>query len=742
MPSPARTSQNWAKKKFKSLKSWAQAPWDDRDWIPRTVAASEGVAKWIKPYLVICLVVNLFSGLLRDGSPLSVQRSSFWLTRIVFLRFLNFIYAVAFLVAFQQNKGLIGDTGLTPARDQMDDLHSALGGDSRKCFLQMPSVLWFVPQIEVKWRAFQKRLKEKLKRSGSGKSEDSAREEEAEGDEDRPSNSSSLFSVEEEEEEPVPFSAIRLDPWLDGLAQVGLGLSLLNLLFGSATFLGMAVLWGLYFSIVSVGQTWYSFGWESQLLETGILAAFLCPFSPFNWSSLPRCGPPLVCVWGFRFLIFRIMLGAGLIKVRGDDCWRELTCMDYHYQTQPVPNPFSHLFHFNSKKFHKVETATNHFVELLAPFMLVLAVRPLRLVGGLIQIIFQVVLILSGNLSFLNWLTIVPSIFCLDDAFLSPLFSAKTVGRAAALAETAHHARRSFLVDAVSAAAGFVGWDNSLFLSSPGGVGGLLEPVWMAARSLVLCAVALLLSRLSLPVLENLKSPGQAMNRSFGPWRLVNTYGAFGSVTKRRFEVVLQGTRSSDWRETKDEDWIEYQFNVKPGDLFRRPPWISPYHFRLDWLMWFCGFGSPQRHPWVYHLIARLLVNDPQASSLLRHNPFLNGSPPRWIRARLYEYRYALPGSEERRRGQHWVRRPVDDFVRPISVSDSLLMDIMLRSGWWRTTAEWINLARRALRGRGVMGQVGSAMSGLRQKMTDRLQRNSTVQGIQKIEKNVKKKKR
>ena len=32
------------------------------------------------------------------------------------------------------------------------------------------------------------------------------------------------------------------------------------------------------------------------------------------------------------------------------------------------------------------------------------------------------------------------------------------------------------------------------------------------------------------------------MNTSFDAWKIVNTYGAFGSITKERTEVVLQGT--------------------------------------------------------------------------------------------------------------------------------------------------------------------------------------------------------
>src|SRR3954454_3970392 len=90
------------------------------------------------------------------------------------------------------------------------------------------------------------------------------------------------------------------------------------------------VLWALYLSIVNVGQTFYSFGWESLLLEAGFLAVFLGP----AWSAVPA---PMV--WLFRWLLFRLEFGAGLIKLRGDDCWRDLTCLYYHQETQPMPNP-------------------------------------------------------------------------------------------------------------------------------------------------------------------------------------------------------------------------------------------------------------------------------------------------------------------------------------------------------------------------------------------------------------------
>ena len=54
----------------------------------------------------------------------------------------------------------------------------------------------------------------------------------------------------------------------------GLFLSMFVLVMGSANFFIMTLLWLLYHSIVNIGQTWYSFGWESQLLESGFIGKY------------------------------------------------------------------------------------------------------------------------------------------------------------------------------------------------------------------------------------------------------------------------------------------------------------------------------------------------------------------------------------------------------------------------------------------------------------------------------------
>src|SRR3989440_5562807 len=216
------------------------------------------------------------------------------------------------------------------------------------------------------------------------------------------------------------------DGALSIFAWIGFGLSLV-VLGGYANAILLGVLWAMYMSIVHVGQIWYGYGWEIQLLETGFLSIFLCPL--LDGRPFPKSRPPILVMWLFRWLGFRIMVGAGLIKLRGDECWRDLTCMFYHYETQPIPNPVSRYLHFAPHWFHKLETLWNHFIELVVPWFS-FGPRTARHIAGALLVLFQVFLIISGNLSFLNYLTIIPFLACLDDTLLRHLLPTALVKRA------------------------------------------------------------------------------------------------------------------------------------------------------------------------------------------------------------------------------------------------------------------------------------------------------------------------
>ena len=161
---------------------------------------------------------------------------------------------------------------------------------------------------------------------------------------------------------------------------------------------------------------------------------------------------------------------------------------------------------------------------------------------------------------------------------------------------------------------------------------------------------------------RNLLSRRQVMNSSFDPLRLVNTYGAFGSVTRRRNEVIIEGT--SDTQVTPGTLWREYEFKGKPGDPRRRPPQVAPYHLRLDWLMWFAALSPGYAETWLVPLLYRLLVGDPGMLALLRSNPF-PGTPPVFIRVRLFRYRYTT-WRELRETGAWWQRSPGREYVPPV----------------------------------------------------------------------------
>ncbi len=469
-----------------------------------------------------------------------LQAPDYWLSRLVLERFLAAIYLVAFVVAVNQFRPLLGERGLLPVPDFI----------SQVPFRVAPSL-------------FHLRYSDRL------------------------------------------FSALA---WLGVVVSAAILVGALDLAPAWVVIPAWLVLWALYLSIVNVGQVFYSFGWETLLLEAGFLAIFL---------GAGTTMPPLLVIWLYRWLLFRVEFGAGLIKMRGDPCWRDLTCLYYHHETQPMPNPLSWYFHHLPRPLHKVEVAGNHFTQLIVPFGL-FAPQPVAGVAGATVVVTQCWLILSGNFSWLNFLTLALAFSAFDNAQLA----------------WAVHVHLPVLTPL---------------------------PIWWQVLVIGLTALVALLSYR--PV-RNLLSRRQMMNTSFEPLHLVNTYGAFGSITRERYEVIVEGTEEAAGG--PKAEWREYEFKGKPGNPMRRPPQVAPYHLRLDWLMWFAAMGSPLQHPWFFEFARKLLRNDRPTLKLLARNPFPD-RPPCAIRARLFEYRFT--SREERKRtGAWWVRTAVADFFPAVAL--------------------------------------------------------------------------
>ena len=542
------------------------------------------------------------------AAPAALSNNTFFLSRILFLRALGFVYMVAFAVSWRQNKALIGDNGITPARFLLDQ------AEARGRLKTERRLRWREQQYGSRTRL---PLALRLRRAVGAAIDRNPRLRNCR---------ETLWDRQDHAGQPVTTllwlarDRNKLDPVLDSVAQLGLAMSFMIMAKGAANVPLLLGIWICHRSLMAVGGVWYEYGWEYQLSELAYHAAMMVPL--LSVHQLPPFAIPPAVLWCVRWHLFRVMLGSGLIKFRsGDRKWRDLTTMNYFYETQPVPNPLTRYFHWMPAWWHKWEVLTNHFVEVVAPWLLIVPGLPVKLrrVAGLTQLIFQIVLITSGNLAFLNWMTMVPAILCLDDAFWGRLFSPLQQSAAIAAAKASH---------------------------------------WYTSRQVISYAFLALVLTLSVPVLKNLASRKQVMNRSYDPLRLISTYGVFGRVNEVREEFIVSSATD------RDGPWREYQFKVKPGSVRRSPRFLSPYHYRLDWQMWLAArFHSVDRSPWLFPFLIKLLQQDSAIlNELMAGDPWEGSSkPPKYIRIERYRYRFHKPIAGEKD-PPYWDRERIDQI--------------------------------------------------------------------------------
>jgi len=397
-------------------------------------------------------------------------------------------------------------------------------------------------------------------------------------------------------------------------------------ILGLATGPALALCWALYLSILTVGRDFLSFQWDILLLEAGFLAIFLAPWlppeAPWRQGSRP---PPKTVLWLLRWLLFRLVFLSGAVKLlSGDPNWRNLTALDYHYWTQPIPTPLAWYVAQLPSWFQKTSTVGVFILELGVPF-LVLAPRRLRRAGASLIIAFQLLIASTGNYAFFNLLTIVLCLLLLDDVVWRRWLPRRLVNRiypqrpASRLAPVGRWARAALAVMILLTSGTEMltdfGWGGAV----PGFVHALVE--WQA------------------------------------PYGLANSYGLFAVMTTRRLEIQVEGSNDG-------YNWLPYEFKYKPGELARRPPWVAPYQPRLDWQMWFAALGSYQQNRWFVNFIIRLLEGAPEVTALLEKNPFPN-APPRYIRAVGYDYHFT--NFTERRTTGDWWRREQKRLYFPVA---------------------------------------------------------------------------
>ncbi|MBL1262342.1 lipase maturation factor family protein [Candidatus Methylomicrobium oryzae] len=364
----------------------------------------------------------------------------------------------------------------------------------------------------------------------------------------------------------------------------------------------------LYLSLTVAGQDFLSFQWDVFLLEAGFLGILL------SWGSS-------LVVFLYRWLIARFMFMGGVVKLAsGDPAWASLTALNYHYLTEPLPTPLAYYAYFLPEWFHKLCVAGVFFIELIVPFFVFMP-RPFRLFAAGSFIILQAAIILTGNYNFFNLLTILLCLWLLDDKYFSDRLPPR-------------------LITAIQTKP-----------PRPGLAAHFFAGTW-AALVLIVCAATAWMHHFPGRTPQPLRAAVIATS-SFG---MINQYGPFGVMTTERHEIIIEGSNDG-------KVWQAYEFNYKPGDLFRGLRWNIPHQPRLDWQLWFAALEKPRHDTWFPAFMARLQEGSPPVLNLLRTNPFPD-HPPAFLRAMLYRYDYAPP-QVRAETGQIWRREPVGRYWPP-----------------------------------------------------------------------------
>jgi predicted DCC family thiol-disulfide oxidoreductase YuxK len=408
------------------------------------------------------------------------------------------------------------------------------------------------------------------------------------------------------------------DIFLHFLCAGGVLLSLVLIVGFFPTFT-LAGLWVFYLSLVTVGQAFLSFQWDVLLLEAGFLAIFFAPLQ-LRETFTRAFQPSTAFLWLLRWLLFRLMFASGYVKLASDEVWRNLTALNFHYETQPLPTSLGWYVHQFPEWFQKVSVIGMFAGELVVPF-LIFAPRRLRTIGCIGLVGLQMLIILTGNYCFFNLLTLALCLLLIDDVTWKGLLTKRFMPTIRFIEQPPRRYKRICIA--------------------------------------IVATLLLLLSgiRFTGQLFRDARFPDVAW---IAPFRSVNTYGLFADMTESRPEIIVEGSND---RIT----WETYQFRWKPGDLTVAPKWVAPHQPRLDWQMWFAALqGSYQRTPWFLNFMGALLQGKPKVLQLLADNPFPD-TPPRYIRATLYDYRFTDLATK-RSEGTWWHREWKSIYCPAISL--------------------------------------------------------------------------
>jgi len=371
-----------------------------------------------------------------------------------------------------------------------------------------------------------------------------------------------------------------------------------------------------YLNFVLTGHTFMSFQWDILLLEAGFLLILLTPWKNFLWlrENFKPNSILLILHWG---LLFKLIFSSGIVKVLAGGAWTDLSALQFHFMTQPLPNPLAWWIHQSPQWFLKLSCFITLLVELIPPFFLWVFFWPrVQFLSSFIIISLMILIQFSGNYTFFNLLTIALCLLCLPDRYLP--------------------------------------WSFRDRFSKPKPESQLLSHAgFLISVPLILL---LLLQFQKIPKLKQYLPQSSVLEKVDRATRLFyvnNSYGLFARMTTIRREINFEYSQDGI-------HWTEIEFPYKPGPVNRDLPLIAPYQPRLDWQMWFAAMSPSYRsQPWIASLIEGILLNKEQVRNYF---PNIDSNTQiRYVRAIVYDYDFTGFGESS-----IWEKKARSVYLRPI----------------------------------------------------------------------------
>ena len=418
-------------------------------------------------------------------------------------------------------------------------------------------------------------------------------------------------------------------------------------IIGRFTAPSLVGLWFLYLSFVNTGGVFMSFQWDILLLEAGFLGIFLGSWSmKMSWRNPPPLTVvnrvALVTAW---FLLAKLLFFSGWVKLawvsEASPEWRlGGDAMTFHYMTQPIPTWTAWWVHHWPAWFHRAALFPMYGIELLLPFAICFG-RWGRLAAAVGCSVLMVLILLTGNYTYFNWLTIVLCLPLVQDK-LWPGFLRKWLKFEPLGLEVPSSLR--------PIAMNFVFAGPILFVILLLNLGTVLNDFHRAPNSLF--------SRNLVPGwLARLQA-------EMAPFHLVSGYGLFRTMTTERPEILLEGSEDGT-------NWVAYDFVWKVDEISDAPKFVAPHQPRVAWQFWFAAlegrFDYQSRNAtWIEALVLKLLNGDPKVRQLLKNDPF-PVDPPKWRRARLFRYEFTT-FAERKETGNWWKREVIGEYLPPVAL--------------------------------------------------------------------------